>query len=243
MTGERFGQWFWCTITAPGVEEMPWDESQCNHDPEVKCSGRMGCRVDRMDAAVWNGTASRRWSWFMTYVRRRIGEQVQFCGVWEYQERGVLHRHFLLRIERPTTQKRVSAAVRNSGRRWGFGRQFDVQAITGDAAMQAWYVAKYAGKTVDSIHGSSVLDVKTGELKASRGFRAWSCSRQWGDSMRSVKARQVAFQRGLRAGGASRSSAAGPGAGGALDPNSDISTPDPSDSSLACSVPRSSSLL
>jgi hypothetical protein len=165
----------------------------------------------------------------MTYLRRRIGEQVQYCGVWEYQERGVLHRHFLLRVERPTSEKRVKAAVRGAARRWGFGSQLDVKSITGDCAREVWYVAKYAAKTVDAVDGRPVLDVRTGEMKETRGFRAWSASREWGDTMKAVKERQRSF---CRSGAAGRpgGGAAPTGAGGALESNSDISTVGPLDS-------------
>lgn len=234
VTQEQVGQWFWCTITAPGADSLPWDPDVCTHAPDVACSGAKGCRVTEFDAAVWNGSAPRRWSWFMTYVRRRLGEQVQYVGVWEYQERGVLHRHFLVRVERPTTRKRVMAAVRGASRAWGFGSQIDVQSITGDAARQAWYVAKYAGKTVDSIDGRRVLEPRTGELRAARGFRPWSASRAWGETMASVRVRQRAWSR--QGGGGAKPGAPGGGAADALDPNSDISTLDTSSGSPAPSV-------
>lgn len=242
VTGNRFGQWFWVTITAPGVDVLPFDPESCSHNPEVECSGKLGCKVGEFDAAIWNGTAPRRWSWFMTYLRRRLGEQVQYCGVWEYQERGVLHRHFLVRVERPTSERRVRAAVRGAARRWSFGSQYDVQSITGDAARQVWYCAKYASKTVDAVDGRRVLDIRTGELKASRGFRAWSASREWGDTMRAVKHRQMTWAR--TGGGASSPMIAAAGAAGVgLDPNSEISTVDLVGSVGALIVPVSAPLL
>jgi hypothetical protein len=164
----------------------------------------------------------------MTYLRRRLGEQVQYCGVWEYQDRGVLHRHFLMRVERPTTDRRVRAAVRGAARRWEFGTQYDVQSITGDAARQVWYVAKYAAKTADAIDGRPSLDVRTGELRETRGFRAWSASRQWGDTMRSVKERQRCHARAAGAVHGAPATALAAAAGGGLESNSDISTVHPS---------------
>jgi hypothetical protein len=159
----------------------------------------------------------------MTYLRRRLGEEVQYCGVWEYQERGVLHRHFLLRIERPTTEKRVMAAVRGAARRWGFGTEYTVESITGDCARQVSYVAKYAAKTVDAVDGRPVLDVRTGEMKETRGFRAWSASRQWGETMKAVKERQRSFCRSGALMAVGRQSGDCRPAG-ALDNNSNIST-------------------
>ena len=164
--------------------------------------------------------------------------------MWEWQQRGVLHRHFLVRVERATSERRVRAAVRGAGRRWGFGAQYDVQSITGDAARQVWYCAKYASKTVDAVDGRTVLDVRTGEMKASRGFRAWSCSRQWGDTMKTVRQRQAAWARA--AGGLPSSllpGAAGGAEGVALDPNSEISTLDPSGAVQPPSVPVVAALL
>lgn len=225
-TGDRFGQYWWVTITAPGEDDLPWDEAECSHGPEVECSGKLGCQVEWWSAAAWNGQAPKRWSWFMTYVRRRLGDQVQYCGTWEWQSRGVLHRHFLMRSERPTTERRVRAAVRGAARRWGFGSQYDVRSIAGGAAREIAYVAKYASKTVDSIDGRRVLDVRTGELKCSRGFRAWSASRSWGDTMRVVKARQCAYARASGQPVASASAAAAGAAGVGLDDNSKSSTLD-----------------
>jgi hypothetical protein len=240
LNDSQVGQFFWCTITAPGVESLPWDEDVCNHAPEVACSGKIGCRVGDFDAAVWNGTAPRRWSWFMTYLRRKLSpgdpSAVQFCGVWEDQDRGVLHRHFLIRVERPTTERRVKAQVRASGKRWGFGSSYDVRGLTGEGAREVWYVAKYAAKTVDAVEDRPMLDVRTGELKASRGFRAWSCSRRWGDSMASVKAAQLGWVRS--GGGAGRHTPDAPAgaAGVGLDSNTDISTVVPCVGSSLCAV-------
>jgi hypothetical protein len=211
---------FFCTLTAPGVADgLTWDPSVCRHGPDVECSGKRGCRTDVVPAAIWNGTAARRKSWFFTYLRRRLGP-LEYFAVWEDQQRGVLHMHFVIRLARPTSTKRVRAAVRNSGRRWGFGSQYDVRAIKGETAGQAaWYVAKYSTKTADSISGRLMLDPRTGELAPSKRFRVWSSSRQWGDSMRTVRARQCAWAQAT-----ARQRSAAPGAGGALDSKREIST-------------------
>jgi hypothetical protein len=117
--------------------------------------------------------------------------------------------------------------VRGAARRWDFGSQYKVEAITGECARQVWYLAKYSAKTVDAVDGRPVLDVRTGEIKDTRGFRAWSASRQWGETMKSVKDRQRCFARsasGAR-GGLPPASAA---AAGGLESNPDISTVHPS---------------
>ena len=216
------GNYFWCTLTGPGADVLPWDESSCTHGPDVECSGKRGCKVVEIDSAIWNGTAPKRWSWFVTYLRRRFGP-LQFVGVWEDQERGVLHRHFLIRLESPSTEKRVRAGVRNIGRRWGFGPQVDVRAITSSAANEAWYIASYATKTVDRVADRRILNPRTGELcRGAGGFRSWSASRSWGDTCKVVRARQRAW---AMAGGTAPAGTTGSaGAEGALDPNERIST-------------------
>lgn len=216
------GNFFWCTLTAPGADSLPWDSSRCSHGPEVDCSGKLGCKVDEWDSAVWNGTAPKRWSWFITYLRRRLGS-LQFVGVWEDQERGVLHRHFLIRLDSPSTEKRVRAAVRNIGQRWGFGRQYDVRAITSSAANEAWYIASYATKTVDRVADRRVLNTRTGEMRrGGGGFRSWSASRSWGDTCKVVRERQRVW---AVSGGTALAGTPGTvGAAGALDPNERIST-------------------
>lgn len=217
VEARQVGQFFFVTITAPGADVLPWDAGACSHAPEVPCSGKLGCKVDGFDGAVWNGTAPRRWSWFVTYLRRRLGH-LEFVGVWEDQERGVLHRHFLMRLDRPTTERRANAAVRNCARRWGFGSQYDVRAITGEAAREAWYIASYATKTVDRVGDRKILNPRTGELRQGAvGFRAWSASRHWGDTCKRVRERQ-------RAWAAASASADPAGRSPALDPNEEFST-------------------
>src|SRR5947207_1172059 len=31
------------TLTAPGIEGLPWDRAKCRHSAAVKCSGTLGC--------------------------------------------------------------------------------------------------------------------------------------------------------------------------------------------------------
>lgn len=232
---------FFLTLTAPGVDVLPWDEAVCSHDPEVACSGTLGCTVERIAAADWNGTAARRWSWFMTYVRRLLpGVTVDYCGTWEDQKRGVLHRHVVVRCDQPVTLKRFRVVARSAARRWGFGAQLDVKAIDdASAAAAARYIAKYASKTSDTSPDRVVLDRETGELRSGRCVRPWSASWGWGDSMRVIRERQRAFivanpgwqpTRLAGAGGAGR------GAGGALDPNQKLSTDPPSAGRSVCGV-------
>lgn len=231
---------FFCTLTAPGAESLPWDPSKCSHRRDVACSGALGCQVATVPAADWNGTAARRWSWFITYLRRLLpGVRVEYCGTWEDQRRGVLHRHFCVRTDRPVSVKRMRVAVRSAAASWDFGRQIDVKGIdAASAAAAARYIAKYAAKTSDTSSSRVVLDRSTGELVSGRCVRPWSASWGWGDSMRRVRERQRAFIVANPAWVPGRRSGPGaPGAGAAgdgLDPNQEISTDPPPSGANAC---------
>lgn len=234
FTDDRSEGFFFVTLTGPGKAELPWDLSVCGHADDSECAGPLGCRVDRHVAAIWNGTAAQRWSWFVTALRRRLRADVQVCGSWETHQRGVLHRHFLMwsppaheGVRRETHVKAVRTAVRwCATRKWiGFGRQSDVQGLSGggarEMARKAGYCAKYATKGDDL---AVTLDCETGEL-VQGGYRRWSASRRWGTSMRCVRADRVQWVREQLSGcgGATEEHAAPStfGAAGALDLDSE----------------------
>jgi hypothetical protein len=214
---------FMVTLTADGADVLPWDESQCSHDPEDPCSGRVGCVVESLAAADWNGRAPRAFSDVVTYVRRRSGVDVQYVACWETQKRGVLHRHALVRAP-GISQRRFRAVWRLSAMRWGFGRQVQCDALSGDRA--AWYVAKYASKSVDELEQLQVLDRRTGELVSGSRVRPWSASRRWGQTMAQVRIAQASWhQAQLNAQGSLRAPAAATlGGAAALDHNGELST-------------------
>jgi hypothetical protein len=47
------------TLTAPGAKTLSWDSSKCPPGPHT-CSGRLGCRVQWVQAAGWNATVTKR---------------------------------------------------------------------------------------------------------------------------------------------------------------------------------------
>jgi len=148
FNGDRPDGFFFVTLTAPGVDGgLVWDQS-CGH-LEGECSGEKGCKVERLPMAQWNRTAPQRWSWFMTEMRRQLKRDVQFAGTWETQARGALHRHVLIWCP-GVTDRRFRAAVRLCAHRYGFGKQYDVQSISGsdarEQARKAGYCAAYVTK-------------------------------------------------------------------------------------------------
>lgn len=231
------------TLTGPGASVIPWDTRKCSHRPDVACSGKLGCRVDRHAAAAWHKSLPRRWSWFVTYLRRLVGD-VQYFKVYEWQERGVLHVHALVRVPDGISGKRFVQAVKSCARSsvTRFGPQVDVRFLpAGDVPAEvrpgvqarspriaaAGYVAKYCSKGYEDLGSVAMLDVDTGEI-TSRCVRPWSASRQWGDSMRTCRLRRFAWATTVGCGSAAPTAGPAGGAAARLDPYQNRSTTDPS---------------
>lgn len=205
------------TVTAPG---------------HGGCRSWCPCKVNELhghaELAAWNASLGERWNDFVTDLRRTVGE-CQYFKVTETQtkSRPALHCHGAFRFDGPVgISKRV---VRRLAIRHGFGHEVDVQVVREiDHKRVAYYFGKYVTKTATEALDVPCFDPETG---AARGFRRWTSSREWGDSMRSVVEAQRAwvFERmaaeGTGAGPGRRPPAAehpdGPGdaGGGAFNPN------------------------
>jgi hypothetical protein len=226
------------TLTAPGRDVLPWDTDLCGHGPG-ECSGKRGCVVQAHPAMVWHRSLPRRWSWFVTYVRRMCG-QVEFFKVYEWQERGALHVHVLARLPVGCSGALFRQACKSAARRWGFGPQCDVRWLPAGSVetevrpgvvarspriAAAGYVAKYCSKGYDSLGHVEMLNTTTGEIYDVR-LRPWSASRSWGDTMAVCRQRRIAWHaHGAGTSGQLADRRAAPGAAGALDPYTGTSTP------------------
>lgn len=196
---------YWCALTAPGVEVLPWDRSKCSHSPSVTCSGsERGCVVEETALAIWHDDLGLRWSHFMHDLRRLVNPsvtgavsswpvQVEFHKSYEPQARGALHIHFMMRLEGVITDRRFKAAFKLASSRHGFGKQLHFEQIdlsnAEQVARKAGYLAKYSTKCADLLPDVRRLNPCTGELRDG-GLRSWSASRHWGDSMTDVKQRR-----------------------------------------------------
>ncbi|HLW79628.1 MAG TPA: hypothetical protein VKU44_08525, partial [Terriglobia bacterium] len=90
------------TLTAPGVNVLPWDVSKCRPTAHV-CSGSLGCQVNIRTAARWNASATGRLGELLKVareqVRRTHGGAARvwvLAIVFEAQKRGVFHPHLVL---------------------------------------------------------------------------------------------------------------------------------------------------
>lgn len=228
------------TLTAPGASDLPWDPEQCSHGPGVRCSGKIGCKVNADAAAVWHASLARRWSWFLTYVRRAVHPDLEFFKAYEWQQRGVLHVHVLVRLPEGVSLAVLDAECRSAAERWEFGKQVDLRALPAGLqaaevrpgvaarcprAAAAGYVAKYVSKGYDELSGVRMID-GCGEIRHVR-LRSWSASRMWGDSMATCRARRIGYWAGVAGGVPQGAPAAPPVPKGPLDPYPGSSTGDP----------------
>lgn len=139
-------------VTAPGADSLPWDRAHCRHLGAHRCSGDLGCRVERGAAKEWNRTAPDRWR---ALHRRASIATTRLYGsgdglwmlsrVWEKQARGVLHVHPVFACATP---RQRGAAEYYLGRldawarEYGFGfvsRKFRPQPARGAAAYLSAY--------------------------------------------------------------------------------------------------------
>lgn len=231
---------YFFTLTAPGADVLPWDRSQCRHSGGVTCSGSIGCVVEELALAVWHDDIGIRWSRVIEDVRRELnpGEtglplrersiRLEYMRTWEPQKRGALHAHSMARLEGVCSDRRFRAVLKEAALAHGFGGQVDVQTIDisdpEQAARTAGYIAKYGTKCADALPEVRRLNVDTGELRFG-GVRSWSASRQWGDTMRSMRLRrcQWAIANAAASGSGPGGNGADAGAGGALDSYQDHS--------------------
>jgi hypothetical protein len=50
------------SVTAPGADQLPWDETTCRVEGEHRHSGALGCQVEAGQALLWNESAQHRFS-------------------------------------------------------------------------------------------------------------------------------------------------------------------------------------
>ena len=145
------------TLTAPGVDVLPWDPAECPGYGH-QCSGKLGCRVHWRAAAVWNATVTKRLGDLLKVARERVrrkhqgrGEVVVLAYVCEAHQRGVFHVHLVLGYRTAPDRAALDTfrdALRRRRGAYGFGTgrrgSFDIgkpDRFTGPDAGR--YISKY----------------------------------------------------------------------------------------------------
>lgn len=179
--------WLELTLTAPGVDGLPWDVVYCNHSAGMKCSGKLGCKPNEIESAIHNGMMPKNWNRFMQAVRRVFDAEVQYGKVFEAQSRDVLHIHALLTGAPAWPMKRIERVIRLLAKTHGFGGQVSVKRVVGDSPADRQRAIGYVGKYLTK--GSKTLQTvnpRTAEIRLG-GYRDFTQSRQFGDTLKAVR--------------------------------------------------------
>ncbi len=178
------------TLTAPGERaHARWVPGRPGG------GGPCGCRVG--DLAEWNAAAGQSWN------RLRLGlsrvSRFEYFRVVEVQKRGALHLHVLVWSAEPLRRDQVQRIALAAG----FGCQVDLTPLS--PQQHARYAAKYATKATDQRGDApwavDVVNTRTGEVtrgSAPARYRTWSSSRQWGLTVRDVRAANRAAMENTR---------------------------------------------
>jgi len=146
------------TITAPGVDWLPWDPTLCIAPPGHRHAGKLGCRVEPWAASDWNNSAPRRLSALFdaahTATRRhglRAGRgRPPWLALPDLQERGVLHWHYLFSREDRPYVAQLRRELQRLAPQYGFGEQVNFKPCLelGRSMAQAYIVkaAEYVSK-------------------------------------------------------------------------------------------------
>ena len=179
--------WIEITLTAPGAKDLPWNPLACNHISSIKCSGKIGCKVDEIDGAEFNSRMPKNWNRFMQAVRRLFSEEIQYGKVFEAQTRDVLHIHALLVGAPAWSIKRIEKEFRRLALVHGMGAQMSVKRVVGDSPNDKGRAVNYASKYLTK--GSKTLKTisgRTGEIRIG-GYRDFTQSRAFGDTLKEIR--------------------------------------------------------
>jgi hypothetical protein len=104
------------SVTAPGADVYPFDRSVCSHGAGVRCSGRIGCRVNPDRAASFNRRAGKLWRSLNRVAKLRADRSTGHRGklavrVWEKQKRGLAHVHGVVPVGTPLERAWARAYV------------------------------------------------------------------------------------------------------------------------------------
>jgi hypothetical protein len=138
------------SVTGPGADRLPWDETYCAHRRRHRHSGRNGCRVEQRALREWSDTLTWRWGKLRRAaalaVKARHGAAPRILErAWEPQKRGVPHLHLVLGYGTPEERALAQAfadelAARAADYDFGF---VDTRLQAWDAHGAARYIASY----------------------------------------------------------------------------------------------------
>jgi hypothetical protein len=179
------GYTYFLTLTAAGTNDhRRWRQGKGGAGrPECDCHD------NGMTLGQWNAQESKCWNRLRTALSRLVDGSLTYIGSVEVQERGALHRHVVLNVDRVLLPEEVQAYALAAG----YGCVFDLQVIN-SGQKAAWYISKYVTKSAGARSEvpwvAEVLDQHTGELrtmKTTPTFRTWSAAQSWGFTLKGLR--------------------------------------------------------
>lgn len=188
-TTQRLGSGFtyFLTLSAPGERaHRRWRQGRGGNDrPHCDCHTVW----ETQQRGDWNSAESSHWNRLRTALSRLTEGSLTYIGSVEVQERGMLHRHVVLNVDRPLLPAEVGQLALTAG----YGCVHDLQVIQ-SASKAAWYISKYVTKSSGDRQNvpwrRPVLDEATGELEVLDTiptFRTWSAARTWGFTLKGLR--------------------------------------------------------
>jgi hypothetical protein len=168
----------WVQVGGAGVPSLPRNRPACECHREWETSHR----------GEWNAQESSHWNRLRTALARSV-DSFTYIGSVEVQERGMLHRHLVINVDRPLIASEIGDAALAAG----YGCVHDVQVIA-SAEKAAWYISKYVTKSAGDREGvpwrKDVVDKETGEIRVLETvptFRTWSSAQSWGYTLKGLR--------------------------------------------------------
>src|SRR5690606_13222214 len=126
------GYTYFLTLSAPGENEhRQWVQGKPGPNrPHCDCH-RVWETQQRGD---WNAEESANWNRLRTALSRFSEGSLTYIGSVEVQERGMLHRHLVINLDRPLLPTDVGQLALTAG----YGCVHDLQPIR-EASRAAWY--------------------------------------------------------------------------------------------------------
>jgi hypothetical protein len=181
------------TLTAPSEHDQHCQRhKRCDARRDATCEACPCTPPGGVHLGEWNGTCSARVNRVIEQLRRETGVQLQYFRGAEVQKRGALHFHVMIRLPRSHGVVLSEAQIKRIAIAYGFGHEMKLDAVTDRKA--AGYVAKYVAKSCTDRQRMPWVHRRTGEVTNGNGrYRPWTSSREWGQTMKDVRAEQAAW--------------------------------------------------
>ena len=194
-------EWLFLTLTAPSygrvhrVPRRPGSPQRCGcgrvHGPDdgdLRGAPLDPSAYDYDGQVGWNRDMGALWDRTRRRLERLLGDGLSYAVVREWQARGVLHVHAIVRVPGGMTVSPVQVAAEAraatasvAGRLVGWGEQVDCRRVPGDpvdTARHIGYLAKMIGYSVKSVGSSAAAPASEHARRLDHAAARMDCGRR-----------------------------------------------------------------